>query len=42
MAQHDPADFEGLNSLNEQLQSLSQESDALEEEWLELSELIES
>jgi ATPase subunit of ABC transporter with duplicated ATPase domains len=42
MAKHDPADFEGLNALNEQLQSLSEESDALEEEWLELSELAES
>ncbi|MDN5971749.1 ABC-F family ATP-binding cassette domain-containing protein [Bifidobacterium crudilactis] len=42
MAQHDPADFEGLNALNEQLQTVSQESEALEEEWLELSELAES
>ncbi|MFT8788633.1 MAG: ATP-binding cassette domain-containing protein [Bifidobacterium psychraerophilum] len=42
MAQHDPADFEGLNALNEELQSVAQESDRLEEEWLELSELAES
>ncbi|MFT9112283.1 MAG: ATP-binding cassette domain-containing protein [Bifidobacterium psychraerophilum] len=42
MAQHDPADFEGLNALNEELQSAAQESDRLEEEWLELSELAES
>lgn len=38
MAAHDPADYEGLNALNAQLQSLAAESESLETEWLDLSE----
>ncbi|OXN00005.1 ABC transporter, ATP-binding protein [Bifidobacterium vansinderenii] len=41
MASHDPTDFEGLNKLNEQLQSISEENDELEMEWMELSEQLE-
>ncbi|PJM78539.1 ABC transporter ATP-binding protein [Bifidobacterium scaligerum] len=41
MAAHDPADYEGLNKLNEQLNALTSESDDLEAEWLELSEQLE-
>ena len=38
MAAHDPSDYEGLNKLNGQLQAVSDESGALEAEWMELSE----
>ncbi|KAA8829754.1 ABC-F family ATP-binding cassette domain-containing protein [Bifidobacterium myosotis] len=41
MAAHDPADYEGLNKLNEQLTAVNAESDDLEAEWLELSEQLE-
>ncbi|TPF97420.1 ABC transporter ATP-binding protein [Bifidobacterium sp. UTCIF-39] len=41
MAAHDPTDFEGLNKLNEQLQSIADENDELEMEWMELSEKLE-
>ena len=39
MASHDPSDYEGLNKLNEQLTAVNGESDDLEAEWLELSEV---
>ena len=41
MAAHDPSDYEGLNKLNGQLQAVSDESGALETEWMELSEKLE-
>ena len=41
MAAHDPSDYEGLNKLNGQLQAVSDESGALESEWMELSEKLE-
>lgn len=41
MAAHDPSDFVGLGELNQQLQSLAEESDALELEWLDLAEQLE-
>lgn len=40
MAAHDPSDFVGLQTLNEELQKNAQEANALEEEWMELSEQI--
>ena len=40
MAAHDPADYEGLNELNAALQSIAEESEALETEWLDLSERL--
>ena len=40
MAAHDPADYEGLNELNAALQSIVEESEALETEWLDLSERL--
>lgn len=41
MATHDPSDYEGLGKLNEQLQSVTDESESLEMEWMELSEQLE-
>ena len=41
MAAHDPSDDEGLGKLNEQLQSVTDESESLEMEWMELSEQLE-
>ncbi|NEG90321.1 ATP-binding cassette domain-containing protein [Bifidobacterium aerophilum] len=41
MAAHDPSDYEGLNKLNEQLKAVSDESDELTAEWMELSEQLE-
>ena len=41
MAAHDPSDYEGLGKLNEQLQALTDESESLEMEWMELSEQLE-
>lgn len=41
MAAHDPSDYEGLGKLNEQLQSVMDESESLEMEWMELSEQLE-
>lgn len=41
MAAHDPSDYEGLGKLNEQLQSVTGESESLEMEWMELSEQLE-
>ncbi|MBT1170920.1 ABC-F family ATP-binding cassette domain-containing protein [Bifidobacterium sp. SO4] len=40
MAAHDPADYEGLNKLNEQLNAITAENDDLEAEWLDLSEQL--
>ena len=41
MAAHDPSDSEGLGKLNEQLQAVTDESESLEMEWMELSEQLE-
>lgn len=41
MAAHDPSDFIGLQSLNEQLQAAIDERETLESQWLELSEQLE-
>ena len=41
MAAHDPSDYAGLNDLNQQLQAVTDESDGLEMEWMELSEQLE-
>ena len=41
MAAHDPSDYEGMGKLNEQLQSVTDESESLEMEWMELSEQLE-
>lgn len=40
MAAHNPSDFVGLQSLNEDLQKNEQETSALEDEWMELSEQL--
>ncbi|MBP2437676.1 ABC-F family ATP-binding cassette domain-containing protein [Microbacterium amylolyticum] len=40
MAAHDQGDFEGLGILNGKLRDLQEQNDALEERWLELSELL--
>ncbi|MCL6421799.1 ABC-F family ATP-binding cassette domain-containing protein [Brachybacterium sp. JHP9] len=40
MSDHDPGDFEGLQTLNAQLTEVQAELSAAEERWLELSELI--
>ncbi|MGO2468456.1 MAG: ABC-F family ATP-binding cassette domain-containing protein [Microbacterium gubbeenense] len=40
MAAHDQGDFDGLQKLNADLQTLRDESDSLEERWLELGELL--
>lgn len=41
MAAANPSDYENLNALNRELQDLNNESNALEEEWLTLSEKLE-
>lgn len=41
MAAQDPSDYEGLGKLNEQLQAVTDESESLEMEWMELSEQLE-
>ena len=41
MAAHDSSDYEGLGKLNEQLQAVTDESESLEMEWMELSEQLE-
>lgn len=41
MVAHDPSDYEGLGKLNEQLQAVTDESESLEMEWMELSEQLE-
>ncbi|KFI94273.1 ABC-F family ATP-binding cassette domain-containing protein [Bifidobacterium stellenboschense] len=41
MAAHDPSDYEGLNTLNEQLKAVADESDELTMEWMGLSEQLE-
>ncbi|MDO5644092.1 MAG: ATP-binding cassette domain-containing protein, partial [Dermabacter sp.] len=40
MAAHDQSDYEGLQKITAEVRALDDESDALEERWLELSELI--
>ncbi|MFT8359249.1 ABC-F family ATP-binding cassette domain-containing protein [Bifidobacterium aquikefiri] len=40
MADHDPSDYEGLNKLNAQLEAVTKDNAALEDEWLTLSEAI--
>lgn len=41
MAEHDQSDFEGLQKFTDEISALKQESNQLEERWLELSEEIE-
>ena len=41
MAALDPSDYEGLGKLNVQLQAVTDESESLEMEWMELSEQLE-
>ncbi|RBP98738.1 hypothetical protein CRD59_07485 [Bifidobacterium xylocopae] len=41
MARHDPADYEGLGRLNEQVKAIQAEIGPLEEEWLEIGERLE-
>lgn len=41
MAAHNPSDFVGLQSLNEDLQKNEQETSALEDEWMKLSEQLQ-
>ncbi|BDR53515.1 ABC transporter ATP-binding protein [Bombiscardovia nodaiensis] len=41
MAAHDPADYEGLGQLNEQLKAVRSEIEPLEEEWLSIGEQLE-
>ncbi|MDF7664353.1 ABC-F family ATP-binding cassette domain-containing protein [Bifidobacterium sp. ESL0763] len=41
MAEHDPADYVGLNELNGKLSANADEKDALEAEWMDLSEQVE-
>lgn len=41
MAAHDPSDFQGLNALNQELNGVQDETEALEAEWMELSEQVE-
>lgn len=40
MAAHDPSDYEGLNKLNDQLKAVSDESEELTLEWMDLSEQL--
>ncbi|XQU25520.1 ABC-F family ATP-binding cassette domain-containing protein [Gardnerella sp. DNF00550] len=40
MAAHNPSDFVGLQSLNEDFQKNEQETSALEDEWMKLSEQL--
>nr|WP_055427722.1 ABC-F family ATP-binding cassette domain-containing protein [Bifidobacterium aesculapii] len=41
MAAHDPSDYAGLNELNDQLKAVTDESEELTLEWMELSEQLE-
>lgn len=41
MATHDPSDYVGLHTLHEQLKEILDENEALELEWLELSEQLD-
>ena len=41
MAEHDQSDYAGLQELTAQLGALQDQTDELEERWLELSELVE-
>lgn len=40
MAEHDPNDYEGTMKLADDLKALEGEVSALEERWLELSEVV--
>ena len=40
MADHDQSDYEGVATLTDQLRKLDEENGALEERWLELSDLL--
>ena len=40
LADHDQTDFEGLAKLTGELHQLTEEKEALEEQWLELSDLL--
>ncbi|MCA1170270.1 ATPase subunit of ABC transporter with duplicated ATPase domains [Kocuria sp. AG109] len=41
MAEHDQTDFQGLGELSAEASSTQEEIDALEERWMELSEIVE-
>ena len=41
MAEHDPSDYAGLNEMNVRLQTIAEETEPLELEWMELSEQLE-
>ena len=41
MADHDQADYEGLQKLADRLRAVDDETTELEERWLELSDLID-
>jgi hypothetical protein len=41
MADHDHGDYEGLQRLADRLRAVQDETAALEERWLELSELVD-
>ena len=41
MAAHDPSDYAGLNEMNVRLQTIAEEIEPLELEWMELSEQLE-
>ncbi len=41
MASQDPSDYVGLGELNEELQAVQAQVSELEEEWMELSEMVE-
>ncbi|WP_422117292.1 ABC-F family ATP-binding cassette domain-containing protein [Brachybacterium sp. UNK5269] len=41
LAAHDQSDYQGLQSITEELRAVEAEVESLEERWLELSELIE-
>ena len=41
MAAHDPSDYAGLNEMNVRLQTIAEETEPLELEWMELSEQLE-
>jgi len=40
MADHDQSDYAGVATLTDQLRELDEENGALEERWLELSDLL--
>lgn len=41
LAAHDPADYQGLADLSAQVQQLRDQADQIEQDWLEISEILE-